>query len=86
MQPAKALERHEQLGGWNMTHEGLDVLPVENRMAPQVGPASPGHQPAQHGLRAAVDALKPPAVVTLGEDEVVRLDDAPASYVDQMAA
>jgi len=86
MEPAQPLQRHQQLGGRDVSDERLHVSPVEDRVTAQVGPAAPGHQPAQHGLRAAVDALEPPALFPVREHEIVRLHDATACDVDEVAA
>src|ERR1700694_5977148 len=69
-----------------MTHERLNILPVEHRVTPQVGPAAARHPPAEHGLRAAVDALELPAILRRREHQVMSLDDAAAGDVDQVAA
>ena len=86
MEAAQALQRHEQLGRRDVTDERLHVSPVEDRVAAQVGAAAPGHEPAQHRLRAAVDALQPPALLRMREHEIVGLHDASARDINQMAA
>src|SRR5947209_5057426 len=86
MQAAQALERHEQLGGRHVSDERLHVFPVEDGVLAKVGPAASRHQPAQHRPRASVNAEQTPAIVDVGQDQVVRLHDAAARDVHQVTA
>ena len=54
VQAAQALERHEQLRRRYVTDERLHILPVEDRVAAQVGPSTTRDEPPQHCARAAI--------------------------------
>src|SRR5439155_10633863 len=86
MKAAQSLQRHQQLGRRHVAHEGLDVLPVEDGVAAEVGSAATREQAPQHRLRAAVDAGQVPALVAGGKDQVVRLNDSAFDHVNQVPA
>src|SRR5712692_10771550 len=69
-----------------MPDERLHVLPVQDGVLAQVGPAAAWHQPAKHRPRTAVDTEEPPTVVDVPKHEVMRLDDAAAGHVHQVAS
>ena len=82
MQAAQALQRHEQLCGRHVRHERLHVLPVQERMAPEIGAAAARDQPPQPRLRAAIHAQQPPLPLHLRQHKVVGAYEMAAGDID----
>ena len=86
MQAAQALEWHQQLRRRHVRHERLHVLPVQERVAPEIGTAAAGDQPPQPGLRAAVHTQEPPLPVHLRQHQIVGAHEMAAGDIDEVPA